>query len=144
MWVPQGANAVFAPGIGGTSPFSYQWYFNTNTLLSGQTNATLTIAAVNTNNGVIGGYSVVVTNFFGSITSQVARLSVELPTITTNLNFSATAAGAILDESGTATPFNLRLPGTGSDYFGSDDPNLFYDPANGVLNITSTTYDFNG
>lgn len=144
VWIPQGANAVFAPGVGGTSPFNYQWYFNTNTLLSGQTNATLTIPAVNTNNSVIGGYSVVITNFFGGITSRVARLSVELPMITTNLNFSATAAGAILDASGNATPFNVRLPGTGADYSGSDDPNLFYDPANGVLNITSTTYDFNG
>jgi hypothetical protein len=144
IWIPQGANAVFAPGVGGTSPFSYQWYFNTNTLLSSQTNATLTIPAVNTNNGVIGGYSVVITNYFGSVTSRVARLSVELPTITTNLNFSATATGAILDASGNATPFSLRLPGTGADYSGSDDPNLFYDPANGVLNIASTTYDFNG
>lgn len=143
VWIPQGANAVFASGVSGTSPFGYQWYFNTNTLLSGQTNATLTIPAVNTNNGVLGGYSVVITNYWGSVTSRVARLSVELPTITTNLNFRATATGAILDESGTPTPFSLRLPGTGAS-IATDDPNLFYDPANGVLNIISTTYDFNG
>lgn len=143
VWVPQGANAVFAPVVNGSPTLSYQWYYNTNTLLAGQTNATLTIAGVNTNNGTIGGYSVVVANNFGSVTSSVASLAVILPSITTNINFSSTAHGSILDENGNATPFNVRLPGTGAA-IPTDDPNLFYDSANSVLNITSTTFDFNG
>ena len=143
VWIPQGANAVFAPVVNGSPTLSYQWYYNTNTLLVGQTNATLTIAAVNTNNGTIGGYSVVITNNFGSVTSSVANLSVILPSATTNINFNAAGSGSILDENGNATPFNVRLPGTGSA-IPTDDPNLFYDSANGVLNITSATFDFNG
>jgi hypothetical protein len=141
--VPQGANAVFAPVVNGSPTLLYQWYYNTNTLLAGQTNATLTVASVNTNNGTIGGYSVVIANNFGSVTSSVAFLSVVLPSITTNISFSAAASGGVLDENGNATPFNVRLPGTGSA-IPTDDPDLFYDSANGVLNITSTTFDFNG
>jgi hypothetical protein len=142
-WVPQGANAVFAPVVNGSPTLTYQWYYDTNTLLVDQTNATLTIAAVNTNNGTIGGYSVVINNNYGSVTSSVASLSVILPSATTNINFSAAGTGSILDENGNATPFNVRLPGTGSA-IPTDDPNLFYDSANGVLNITSATFDFNG
>lgn len=141
--VPQGASAVFTPAVTGSPTLTYQWYFDTNTLLLDQTNAILTIPAVNTNNGVIGYYSVVVANNFGSVTSQVASLAIELPGISTNISFSTVASGGILDENGSNSPFYLRLPGTGSA-IPTDDPNLFYDPANGVLNITSTTYDFNG
>ncbi len=142
-WIPQHAGAQFSVGVSGTSPFGYQWYFNTNTALSNQTNATIYIPDVDTNNGTIGGYSVVVTNSSGSATSRVARLAVELPSVTTNINFSAAGSGSILDVNGTSTPFSVRLPGTGAA-IPTDDPNLFYDTANGVLNITSTTYDFFG
>lgn len=141
--VPQGASAVFAPVVTGSPTLKYQWYFNTNTMLAGQTNATLTIPAVNTNNGVIGGYSVIVANNYGSVTSRVASLAVLLPAITTNISFSTTAAGSVLDQNGNNTPFYVRLPGTGSA-ISTDDPNLLYDKVNGVLNVTSTSFDFNG
>jgi regulation of enolase protein 1 (concanavalin A-like superfamily) len=142
LWIPQNANAVFAPGVSGTSPFGYQWYFNTNTLLSGQTNATLTIPAVNTNTGVLGGYSVIITNNWGRVTSNVARLAVLLPSLTTNFSFSA-SGGAILDQNGIQTGLTTRLAGTGAS-ISANDPNLLLDTANGVLNITSPTCDFNG
>lgn len=142
LMVPQFANAVFAPGVSGTSPFGYQWYFNTNTLLVGQTNASLTLAAVSTNNGLIGSYSVVVTNSYGSVTSQVARLSVILPSVTTNLTFNA-SGGSILDQNGVGTGLTARLAGTGAS-IATDDPNLLLDTANGVLDIASPTCDFNG
>lgn len=139
--VPLGANAVFAPVYGGTPPFSYQWYSNTNTLLSGQTNATLTVAGATTN--LVGAYSVVVTNNSGSTTSSVVRLAVILPSLTTNFNFSATGAGGILDQNGIGTGLTTRLGGTGASIPASD-PNLLLDTTTGVLNITSPTYDFNG
>jgi hypothetical protein len=138
--VPQGANAVFGLGISGTQPFVYQWYFNTNTLLSGQTNSTLTIAGVNTN--LVGGYSVIVSNTSGSVTSRVALLSFILPSITTNINFS-TSGNGVLDINGVGTPFNVRLAGTGAS-IPTDDPDLMLDTTNGVLNFTSSQCDYNG
>jgi hypothetical protein len=138
--VPQYANATFTPAVGGTPPFSYQWYYNTNTLLTGQTNATLTVADADTNNNTLGGYTVVVTNASGAATSAVARLSVILPALVTNVSFS-TPGNGILDANGVATPFSVRLAGTGST-IPTNDPNLLLN--NGVLQITSSTFDFNG
>ncbi len=69
-----GFPATFSVTATGSAPLSYQWYFNTNTLLSGRTNATLSFIIASTNDA--GGYSVVVTNRFGSVTSQVANLTV--------------------------------------------------------------------
>lgn len=57
---------------GGTAPLYYQWFFNSTNRIAGATNAMLTFtSAVATN---AGNYSVVVTNFAGSVTSSVAAL----------------------------------------------------------------------
>jgi pectate lyase len=72
--VTAGQTATFAVGASGTDPLSYQWYFNTNTLLSGAASSSLEIVNAQTND--VGGYSVVVTNSYGSVTSAVARLTV--------------------------------------------------------------------
>ena len=72
-----GDPVTFTVGASGTFPFSYQWYFNTNTLLTDQTNATLNIASAQTNDA--GGYSVIVSNSAGSATSRVATLNVHPP-----------------------------------------------------------------
>lgn len=138
--VPQYANATFTPAVGGTPPFAYQWYYNTSTLLTGQTNAILTVADVDTNNNTLGGYTVIVTNGSGAATSTVARLSLVLPAVVTNVSFSA-AGGSILDVNGVATPFSVRLAGTGST-LPTNDPNLLLQ--SGVLQVTSSTFDFNG
>jgi pectate lyase len=58
----------------GTEPLSYQWYFNTYTILSGQTNATLTLSSAQLTNA--GKYSVTITNPFGSTNSAFATLTV--------------------------------------------------------------------
>jgi hypothetical protein len=139
--VPEGANATFAPTYGGTTPLAYQWYFNTSTPIIGQTNATLVVGGATPS--LVGAYSVIVTNSSGSVTSQVARLAVILPDITTNVGFSATG-GTILDQNGIGTGLSTRLAGSGSDYTGINDPNLLMDTADGVLDITSPTCDFNG
>lgn len=103
-----GQAANFSAMAGGTSPLSYQWHYNTNTLLTGQTNSTLTLLNVNTNQA--GKYSVTVTNLFGTAQSLYATLMVtnntQPPFITgqpTNrtvtvgqtANFSVTATGAL-------------------------------------------------
>jgi len=67
----------------GTAPLAYQWYFNTNNLLAGQTNSILVLSPVMTNQA--GYYTAVVTNLYGSATSTPALLTVNagiMPVIT--------------------------------------------------------------
>jgi uncharacterized repeat protein (TIGR03803 family) len=72
--VTNGNPATFTVSAADDSQTNYQWYFNTNTLLGGQTNNTLALAGVTTNNG--GTYTVVVSDSFGSVTSSPANLTV--------------------------------------------------------------------
>ena len=67
-------SASFSVVPGGSAPLRYQWYFKTNTILSDATNASFSIASTQTND--MGGYSVVVSNSVGSVTSVVATLTV--------------------------------------------------------------------
>ena len=71
-----GSNITFSVTASGTAPLSYRWFFNaTNALIS--TSNTLVLASVTTNNS--GGYSVIVTNAYGTVTSSVATLTVWVP-----------------------------------------------------------------
>jgi hypothetical protein len=80
--VTQGQNASFSVVASGTTPFTYQWYFNGSSLGAGAQSSTLTLNAVDTSKA--GNYSVVVANAGGSVTSEVATLTVNmLPGITT-------------------------------------------------------------
>ena len=81
--VTQGQSAVFGVVADGPAPLSYQWYFNTNTLLPGQLGTNLTIGTAQATNR--GAYSVRVSNGGGNVVSTQAFLTVLLPpTITTN------------------------------------------------------------
>ena len=72
--VTNGQTATFTNVASGTGQLFYQWYFNTNTPVSGATGAILTISPATTNNG--GYYTVIVTNLYGSATSVPALLTV--------------------------------------------------------------------
>jgi len=72
-----GDSATFAVSATGSAPLQYQWFFNTNTALSGQTIAALTLPSVATNDA--GTYSVIVTNLYGAATSTFAIFSVIPP-----------------------------------------------------------------
>jgi len=74
-----GINATFSIVATGTAPLSYQWYFNTNILLTSATNATLLITNVDITRA--GFYSVVVTNIAGSVSSTFATLTVDRPPV---------------------------------------------------------------
>jgi len=79
--VNQGQNASFSVVPGGSAPFSYQWNFN-GAPLAGASNSSLLLTNVQASRA--GNYNVVVTNPAGSVTSQVATLTVNVPpTITT-------------------------------------------------------------
>jgi len=71
-----GGTATFSITASGAPPLSYQWNFN-GTNLSGATNATLNMANVQFSQA--GNYAVLVTNFYGSILSSNAVLTVNLP-----------------------------------------------------------------
>ena len=71
-----GGSVSFSVSVSGTPPFSYRWRFNGTSLLNA-TNAAYDIQAVGTNN--TGNYSVVATNWAGSMTSSNAFLTVMAP-----------------------------------------------------------------
>jgi len=84
------SNAAFFATAGGTGPLGYQWLFNgtnisgTNIIGATSNLLTLTNLALSQN----GGYSLLVSNFVGSVTSVVATLTVlslpKIPDIPTN------------------------------------------------------------
>ena len=82
--VTEGNDATFTVAATGTAPLSYQWYFNTNTMLANATNATLTVP--NSDAGDLGSYSVAVSNSVGSVTSAFATLTVTAPSAPTITN----------------------------------------------------------
>ena len=120
--VPMGESATFYVTNSGTAPFSYQWLSDSNEI-AGETNATLDIAAVDTENA--GSYQVVITNIWGVTTSLVAVLvagpGIPLPTILTNpvsqvKNATATAA---LSVSATGTISSYQWERNGTDIAGA-------------------------
>jgi hypothetical protein len=69
-----GSNVTFTVSATACTTLSYQWYFNTNSALLNQTNASLTVGPLaSTNAGV---YSVQVSSAGGSTNSQFAILTV--------------------------------------------------------------------
>jgi uncharacterized repeat protein (TIGR01451 family) len=69
-----GGTATLTTLAAGTTPLTYQWYFNQATLLAGQTNATLAFTNVQTSRS--GAYTVMASNIAGVRTSAVAVLTV--------------------------------------------------------------------
>lgn len=87
-----GANVTFSVAASGSSPFTYQWRLN-GAAISGATSDTLILGLVPVTSA--GNYTVVVTNNFGSATSNPATLSViQAPTITTQLVDQSVTVGA--------------------------------------------------
>jgi pectate lyase len=77
QFVLVGQNASFNVQASGTAPLSYQWYYNTNSVLTNATSSALTLTSVQLSDA--GGYSVIVSNSYGSVTSAVAQLTVTTP-----------------------------------------------------------------
>ena len=99
--VVAGTSVNFSVTAGGTAPLSYQWQFN-NIGLSGGTDTSLTLINAQPTNS--GSYSVVVNNSEGSVTSDVAVLTVLVPPAITVQSSGLTAApGTIASFSATAT-----------------------------------------
>src|SRR6185436_18859456 len=71
--VQEGSSATFHVTASGSAPLSYQWRFEGNAI-NGAISSSLTLSNVQSSDA--GGYSVEVTNAFGSVTSSVATLTV--------------------------------------------------------------------
>ena len=71
-----GINVTFTATVTGTPPFAYQWRFNDSPITSA-TNASFALTNVQTTNA--GNYVIVVTNPYGSATSAVVTLSLQIP-----------------------------------------------------------------
>ncbi len=111
-----GANVIFTVAASGTPPLRYQWQFAQN-YLPGQTNVTLNLLGLQSTNA--GDYTVIVTNISGSITSQVATLTVD-PT------FTKITTGPVVTDAG------YSAGGTWGDYNNDGNQDLFV--FNGGLN----------
>jgi pimeloyl-ACP methyl ester carboxylesterase len=81
--VPVVSNVTFGVTAMGTWPLNYQWQFNGQNI-AGQTAASLSLTNVQFANA--GGYSVMVTNTYGSVTSAVAQLTVFTNLVVTQTN----------------------------------------------------------
>jgi Concanavalin A-like lectin/glucanases superfamily len=82
-----GTTATFDPIVIGSTPLSYQWYTN-GVAEGGATGNSLSFTATSANNGST--FYVVVTNNYGSSTSQVATLSVNSALIINSAPMSIT------------------------------------------------------
>jgi uncharacterized delta-60 repeat protein len=77
--VAAGLKCTLSAAVIGTPPLTYEWRFNGVSLadgghISGATTPALVLTGVQTNDA--GGYSLVVTNSYGSVTSSVASLTI--------------------------------------------------------------------
>ncbi len=103
--VTQNQNATFSVTAAGTGILAYQWQFN-NAVISGATTTSYTVTNAQTTN--VGSYSVIVTNNYGSVTSSVVALTVNLPA-------SITAQPQSLSVTqGQDAPFTVTAAGTGT------------------------------
>src|ERR1035441_2585199 len=74
-----GTTATFIVSADGTAPLGYRWFQTAKNDRAGATNATLSLTNVQSSD--VAGYSVLVTNAYGSATSSVARLTVLFPPV---------------------------------------------------------------
>jgi len=123
-----GGAASFSVGARGSNPLAYQWMFNGG-MLDGATNAGLVLT--NLDGTQAGGYTVVVTNVSGSVTSVTARLFY-LAVSSTTVGTQLLPVLSVGDLPGS----HYRIDGT-SDLF---DPNSWVTLTN--ITIVTSPYQF--
>jgi Immunoglobulin domain len=141
------APVIFSVTAKGSPPLYYQWQFNGTNLtdgtppwssstISGSTGNSLTISNPSTND--IGGYSVVITNAYGSVISQTAQLTLT-PQITAPPQSVTTTNGGTAQFSVTATgiqPLNYTWQFNGTNIPSGNNPS----PWSTALIYNSGTY----
>jgi len=74
-----GTNFTFSVSASGSLPFTYQWFYNTNTLINEATNSSLVLTNIQFNQS--GTYSVIVSNAYGMTNSSYAVLTLSYPPV---------------------------------------------------------------
>ncbi len=82
-------DATFTVTAAGTAPLAYQWFFNTNAPVGGNSN---TFTRLNAQIGDAGTYSIIITNNYGAVTSGFATLTVNT-SIVNNAQFNLVGFG---------------------------------------------------
>jgi len=132
-----GSSSLLSVSVAGAGPFGYLWFLGGTNLIQSGTNNTLALPSVATNNA--GNYLVIITNSYGSVTSQVATLTIVFPPTLaaqpvsqtalskTNVIFSVTAGGTgpftyQWQFNGTNFPNNLitTVAGNGTNAYAGD------------------------
>jgi pectate lyase len=134
-----GQTANFSVTASGALPLQYQWYHNTNTVLNGQTNSTLTLLNVQTSQA--GKYSVSVTNLFGTTNSIFATL-----TVSTNSSAVAIPDGYATQNGGTtgggnATPLIVSTAAAFQSAVNNNTPAVII--VNGILTVGTVSIGSN-
>jgi hypothetical protein len=132
-----GVEVGFTAAVSGALPLVWQWRFNEKPIPDA-TNSTLILKAVKP--AQAGDYSVVVTNSLGSITSQVATLTIQntAPLITANPNGQTVYAGTNVSFSAAAVG---SLPLSWQWYF---EHTPVQDAANSTLTLSGVTTNSSG
>ncbi|HSY17616.1 MAG TPA: immunoglobulin domain-containing protein [Candidatus Acidoferrales bacterium] len=112
-----GTSPSFSVTVADSGPFGYAWYFASTNPIPAGTNALLALSNVSANDA--GNYKVVITNAYGSVTSQVASLTVGFPPSVTNQPvsqsvFLGTNASFIVGVNGTG-PFTYQWQCNGTN-----------------------------
>lgn len=120
-----GGNASFAVVAGGLPPPTYLWRLNAGPL-PGETNAILNLSNLQANQA--GNYTVIVSNFLGSVTSTVATLTLNSgsgPSIVTHPHDATVLLGGTTNFTVTASgspPLTYLWRRAGTPLPGSDNP----------------------
>ena len=129
LTVTEGSPASFTVAADGSAPITYQWRKN-GIVIAGATSATLTISPAGVSDAA--GYDVLVKNAAGTITSEVATLSVTSPVIITKqpsslvLNTGADATFSV-EATGTA-PITYQWRKGGTPIAGATSASLTLSP----------------
>jgi sugar lactone lactonase YvrE len=121
QWVQAGEYVELTVRANGTGPLTYQWLLN-GVAVAGATNATLRLHALTP--AISGGYSVVVSNPYGSRTSSVLALNVNLQSseYTWTIHGGTTGGMGFVDGQGAAarfgSPWAVATDAAGNTYAG--------------------------
>ena len=132
------SNVTFQAAVQGAAPLSFQWYLNGTPLSDnghyiGSMGTNLTI--IDFEPGDIGNYTLVVTNYAGSITSAVATINILNPIITSQPQSQSAIGGDTVTFNISATgqqPFSYQWEFDGTNIIGA---------TNGILTLNNVQMD---